>query len=112
MLFRLSPDSKLHTRVDEKRDLARHGVLWRRRYSAGMAHIWALSPDGCNRRWPQRARISGGVWSSQLFKTLGVTDALRDSLKTFSGGRLASSAERLMEKASRSTGGGRLAWQR
>ena len=28
MLFSLSPDSKLHTRVDEKRDRERHGVVW------------------------------------------------------------------------------------
>ena len=28
MLFSLSPDSKLHTRVDEKRDRERDGVVW------------------------------------------------------------------------------------
>ena len=28
MLFSLSPDSKLHTRVNEKRDRERHGVVW------------------------------------------------------------------------------------
>ena len=57
----------------------------------GMVHIWTLSPDGCNRRRPQRARIPA-EFRARVFEPLGASGALREGLKTTSGGRLASSA--------------------
>ena len=63
-----------------------HGFL-----RGGLAHIWTLSPDGCNRRRPQRARIPA-EFRARVFKPLGASGALREGLKTTSGGRLAGSA--------------------
>ena len=67
-------------------------VFWKSFTSrGGMAHIWTLSPDGCNRRRPRRARIPA-EFRARVFKPLGASGALREGLKTASGGRLASSA--------------------
>ena len=59
MLFSLSPDSKLHTRVDEKRDRERHGVVLWRRYSAPSPPL-SLSGPHLFWVWPPPS-ISGGV---------------------------------------------------
>ena len=40
--------------------------LWKR---GGLAHIWTLSPDGCNRRRPQRVRIPA-EFRARVFKNL------------------------------------------